>query len=187
VKPIRFTASALFLTSFAALAQLVPGCHKQSFNDYPPGNDASSDGPDGSSSGGGGLGDDALSLGDSYPSDDSTVGSDCTLPSGTYAVTATPMADADPTCTPWSSTVKFPPSGKPDDAGVTCQYTPTGQLPLCAVSFTCQGLDEAGMPTLTTGFIEVDGTSIEGREEIQMPTGDETETTCNYTLTYAKQ
>lgn len=167
------------------LGQLIPGCHKQSFEDYPPGNDASSDGSgEGSSSSGGAVGDDSFVP----PGDDSSSGggSDCVLPSGTYSVTAMPEADADPSCVPWTSTVTFPPSTKANDAGVTCTYTPSGQLPLCAVDFICNGLDDAGMLTTITGFIEVDGTSISGTEEIQSPTGDEIDTTCSYTLTYVK-
>jgi hypothetical protein len=105
---------------------------------------------------------------------------------GTFAVTATPDADADPQCMPWSSSVTFPPSTKPNDAGVSCSYAPMGSLPVCAVSFSCQGYDDAGLLATTTGYIEVDGTSIAGTEEIQTP-GDETVTTCSYKLSYVKQ
>lgn len=191
MKPIRFTGSALFLTSFAALTQLVPACHKQSFDDYPP--DGSGDGPaEASGSSGGGLGDDAMMLGESYLSDDSSSGGgDCALPDGTFTVSATPYippdAAPDPACTPFTSTVTFPPSTKANEAGVTCSYTPDGSPPLCAVDFTCQGLDEAGMISTITGFIQVDGTSISGSEEMQVPTGDETYDTCTYKLTYTKQ
>lgn len=169
-------------------AQLVPACSKQAPSANPPGDDASSDARSGGGSSSGGLGDDgaALDVVD-LGEGSSSGGGDCTLPAGTFAVTATPQADADATCTPWSSTVTFPPSTKPDDAGVTCSYAPMGSLPVCAVSFTCNGHDEAGMLTTTTGFIEVDGTSIAGREEIQTPTGDETQATCSYTLSYVKQ
>ncbi len=188
MKPIRARASALILTSFAVLAQLTPACSKQAPSGNPLGDDASSDAPSGGSSGGG-LGDDgpALDVIDLGEGSSNGGGGDCALPAGTFAVTATPQADADPTCAPWSSTVTFPPSTRPDDAGVACSYTPMGSLPVCAVSFTCNGHDEAGMLTTTTGFIEVDGTSIAGREEIQMPTGDETAATCSYTLSYVKQ
>jgi hypothetical protein len=186
---MRATAPAVILTSFAALAQLVPACNRKSFSDYPPGNDASSGGDSsGGSSSGGGLGDDGpgpdvIVFGDGS----SGGGGNCALPSGTFAVTATPDADADPTCMPWTSTVTFPPSTKPNDAGVSCSYTPTGSLPVCAVSFSCQGRDDGGMVAKTTGFIEVDGTSIAGTEEIQVSTGDETVTTCSYKLSYVKQ
>jgi hypothetical protein len=189
VKPIRATAPALILTSFAALAQLTPACNRKSFNDYPPGNDASSDGQSGEgSSSGGGLGDDGpaldvIELGDGS----SGGGGNCALPSGTFTVTATPDVDADAACMPFSSLVTFPPSTKPNDAGVSCTYTGMGSLPVCAVSFTCQVYDDAAMLDTVTGFIEVDGTSIEGTEEIRTNTGDETATTCSYTLAYVKQ
>jgi hypothetical protein len=179
----------VILTSFAALTQLIPACHRQSLNDYPSGNDASSDGPSGQDgSSGGGFGDDGSLLDDVELGDGSSGGgSNCALPSGTYAVTATPEADADPTCVPFSSTVTFPPSTKPNDAGVTCTYVGRGTLPVCAVSFTCQGYDDAAMLDTITGYVEVDGISIEGTEEIQMNTADETATTCNYKLAYVKQ
>jgi len=186
---MRATAPTLIVMSFAALAQLVPACHKQSSSDYPPGDDASNDGQsEASSSSGGGFGDSGIPLDESYLDDSSSGGGDCALPSGTFAVTATPDADADPACVPWSSTVTFPPSTKPNDAGVSCSYTPAGSLPVCAVSFVCQGIEEGGGTlTTTTGNIQVDGTAIAGTEEIQMPTGDETETTCSYKLSYVKQ
>ncbi|HTQ42173.1 MAG TPA: hypothetical protein VMI75_05390 [Polyangiaceae bacterium] len=188
MKPIRATAPALILTSFAALTQLTPACNRKSFDDYPPGNDASSDGQSGeASSGGGGLGDDGPSLDDVELGDGSSGGGgNCALPSGTFAVTATPDADADPTCMAFSTMVTFPPSIKPNDAGVTCSYTATGSLPICAVSFTCQGYDDAAMVDTVTGYIEVDGTSIEGTEEI-MSTGDGAVQPCNYRLSYVKQ
>ena len=188
MKPIRAAAPFSILTSFAALAQLTPACHRQSFDDYPPGNDASSDGRSAeSSSGGGGIGDDGPTLDDVELGDGSSGGGgNCALPSGTFAVTGTPAADADPTCTAFSTTVTFPPSTKPNDAGVTCTYTGTGSLPICAVSFTCQGYDDAAMLDTITGYIEVDGTSLSGTEEI-MSTGDGAVQPCNFELSYVKQ
>lgn len=190
---MRATATAVILTSFAAVAQLVPACSSKSTpGQAPPGDDASSDtgSSSGASSSGGGLGDDGSMLDESYLGDGSSSGgggTNCALPSGTFAVTATPDADADPACTSWTSTVTFPPSTKANDAGVTCTYTPKGTLPVCAVSFTCQGVEEGGMLSTTTGYIEVDGTSIAGTEEIQTPTGDESVQACSYTLSYVKQ
>lgn len=186
---MRATAPALILTSLAVLAQLVPACSKNSPSQNPPGDDASSDsGSSGGSSSGGGLGDDGSMLDESFLGDGSSGGgSDCALPSGTFTVTATPDADADPACMPWMSTVTFPPSTKANDAGVTCTYTPAGTLPVCAVSFTCHGIEEGGALSTTLGYIEVDGSSIAGTEQIQTPTGDETVETCSYKLSYVKQ
>jgi hypothetical protein len=185
---MRATAPALILTSFAALAQLVPACSRKSSSENTPGNDASSDGQSsGGSSSGGGLGDDGAALDVIVLGDGSSGGGGtCALPAGTFAVTATPDAEADPQCMPWSSTVIFPPSTKPNEAGVSYSYTAMGSLPVCAVSFSCQGYDDAGMLATTTGYIDVDGTSIAGTEEIQTP-GDETVTTCSYKLSYVKQ
>ena len=185
---MRATAPAVILTSLAALTQLVPACSKKSPSLNPGGDDASAESGSSGGSSGGGLGDDGAAIDVGFVGDDSSGGgSDCALPAGTYAVTATPLADADPTCMPWTSTVTFPPSTKPNDAGVSCTYTPTGSLPICAVDFTCEGHDDAGMLSTTTGYIEVDGTSIAGQEEIQIPTGDETADTCSYKLSYVKQ
>lgn len=188
---MRATAVLLLLTGFAALAQLVPACsHASGSPGGSPGNDASTDVRSGGEDSGGGLGNDgpapdAIDLGDGSSSGGG--GENCALPSGTYAVTATPDSDGDPECMPWTSSVTFPPSTKPDDAGRSCTYVPMGSLPVCAVAFNCQGVDDAGNLDTITGFIEVDGTSIAGNEEIAPPPGDENAITCSYHLSYVKQ
>ena len=184
---MRFAPSTAAVLISAALVEVgLVACTQRSFSDYPPEPDASQhDSSSGASSGifmNDAMGDDVLNFGDATGS---SSGSDCAIPNGTYAVTATPSADAGPSCSASTSTITFPMSHV--DGGPVCSYTPNGSPPSCAVTFICTSSTMTDTTT-ASGFINVFGSSIAGTETVvvtDMITA-KVVSTCDFTLSYVK-
>ena len=103
-------------------------------------------------------------------------GGPCTIPSVAYTVTATPTEDSGPQCPAWTSTV-IPPGPSPEQGTPvtgpclggpgTGSWQSDGQLPVCALDFTCTS-DNGQESTMTMGSVEVFDGTYAGTAESQV-------------------
>jgi hypothetical protein len=193
---MKVVGAALLCAALAEVCLLA--CHRKSFDDYPSdGVDAGDGGSD--FDGGIVLGDDSSAVGDGLVPDEGgnaeASGPPCTIPDGTYTVTATPLGDAGAgdagACGPNTTTLVWPPNDLGPDGGCSgnCCYAPSGDLPFCAVDFSCSQ-DDGTYTTKLSGFIQVLNGSFAGQEtEIVFFDRDAgvPVATCDYDLSYTMQ
>jgi hypothetical protein len=130
-----------------------------------------------------------------------TLGGDagpCTIPSATYTVTATPTEDSGAQCTAWTSTLV--PSGPSPVTGTpvtgpclggpgTGTWQSDGQLPVCALDFTCTS-EDGEESTVTMGSVEVFDGTYAGTAESQVYSDVDAGVplyTCTFHLDYTLQ
>jgi hypothetical protein len=177
---MRVVRPAALLIIGALLAEVgVLACSHKSYSDAPAddaGGDASGD--DTGSSTGVVLSDDGgIDVFEQFET--STFAGDggpCTIPSATYTVTATPTDDSGAQCLAWTST--FIPPGPSPQQGTpvtgpclggpgTGTWQSDGQLPVCALDFTCSS-DDGQDSTVTMGSVEVFEGTYAGTAETQV-------------------
>jgi hypothetical protein len=122
----------------------------------------------------------------------------CTIPSATYTVTATPTEDSGSQCAAWTSTV-IPPGPSPEQGTPvtgpclggpgTGSWQSDGQLPVCALDFTCSS-DDGEESSVTMGSIEVFEGTYAGTAESQVYSDLDASVplyTCTFHLDYTLQ